>query len=77
MNKFLFENFLNEYLGSEEKAMDFLRTKAVLDIAGSDKKVVVQAIHMYVLPVSCANECNLCSVVLSGQARAQLSAFAG
>ena len=62
VNKFLFENFLNEYLGSEEKAMDFLRVKAVLNIAGSDKKFVVQAIHMYVLAVSCVRECNLCSV---------------
>lgn len=42
----LFQEFMHEHLGTEEKALDFLRVKAVLSIAGSNQKFVVQAIHM-------------------------------
>jgi len=47
VNMHLFQRLLDEYLGTEEKAMDFLRVKAVLNIAGgSGEKFVVQCIHM-------------------------------
>lgn len=46
VNIYLFQRFLDNYLGTEEKAMDFLRVKAVLNIAGDSKKFVVQCIHM-------------------------------
>jgi len=47
VNMHLFQRLLDEYLGTEEKAMDFLRVKAVLNIAGgSGDKFVVQCIHM-------------------------------
>merc|ERR1712150_19637 len=32
--------------GEEETARDFLRVKAVLDVAGSDRKYVIQCVHM-------------------------------
>lgn len=46
INKFALDMFLNKYLGTEETAKDFLRVKAVLDVAGSDRKYVLQSIHM-------------------------------
>jgi len=42
----LFQQFLNKYLGTEEQAKDFLRIKAVLHIAGSEEKLVIQCVHM-------------------------------
>mmetsp|Transcript_1464 Transcript_1464/g.3451 ORF Transcript_1464/g.3451 Transcript_1464/m.3451 type:complete len:429 (-) Transcript_1464:195-1481(-) len=43
---FAIQRFLDQYLGQEETAQDFLRVKAVLNIAGSDKKFVLQCVHM-------------------------------
>mmetsp|Transcript_12516 Transcript_12516/g.37584 ORF Transcript_12516/g.37584 Transcript_12516/m.37584 type:complete len:425 (-) Transcript_12516:30-1304(-) len=42
----LFQRFMDDLLATDEDAMDFLRVKAVLNVAGSDKKFVLQAIHM-------------------------------
>jgi len=46
ISMFLFQEFLNKYLAEEESAKDFLRVKAVLGIAGSHEKFVVQCVHM-------------------------------
>lgn len=46
VNVFAVERFLDNYLGAEELAKDFLRVKAVLNVAGSDRKFVIQAVHM-------------------------------
>jgi len=46
VSMYLFQEFLHNYLGTEEKATDFLRVKAVLNIAGSSQKFVLQGIHM-------------------------------
>jgi len=46
VSMFLFQELLNKYLGTEEAALEFLRVKAVLNIAGSQEKYVLQAIHM-------------------------------
>lgn len=43
---FAFQQFLDRYLDQEETAKDFLRVKAVLNIAGSDRKFVLQCVHM-------------------------------
>lgn len=43
---FAFQQFLDEYLDNEETAKDFLRVKAVLNVAGSDQKFVLQCVHM-------------------------------
>ncbi|CAE7523987.1 CBWD2 [Symbiodinium microadriaticum] len=43
---FAIQRFLDQYLGQEETAKDFLRVKAVLNIAGSDRKFVLQCVHM-------------------------------
>ena len=43
---FAFQQFLDRYLDKEETAKDFLRVKAVLNIAGSDRKFVLQCVHM-------------------------------
>ena len=43
---FAFQQFLDRYLDEEETAKDFLRVKAVLNIAGSDRKFVLQCVHM-------------------------------
>lgn len=43
---FAFQRFLDRYLDTEETATDFLRVKAVLNIAGSDRKFVLQCVHM-------------------------------
>mmetsp|Transcript_46411 Transcript_46411/g.86727 ORF Transcript_46411/g.86727 Transcript_46411/m.86727 type:complete len:424 (+) Transcript_46411:52-1323(+) len=43
---FAFQRFLDKYLGAEETAKDFLRVKAVLNIAGSNDKFVLQCVHM-------------------------------
>ncbi|CAE7659938.1 CBWD2, partial [Symbiodinium pilosum] len=43
---FAFQRFLDQYLGNEENAKDFLRVKAVLNIAGSNDKFVLQCVHM-------------------------------
>lgn len=42
---FHFQQMLDHFL-SEEQAVDFMRIKAVLNIAGSDSKFVVQCVHM-------------------------------
>ena len=41
-----FQQFLDKYLETEETAKDFLRVKAVLNVAGSDRKFVLQCVHM-------------------------------
>jgi len=46
INMFVFQMLLDHYLTEEESAKDFLRIKAVLSIAGSDEKYVVQCVHM-------------------------------
>jgi len=46
ISMYLFQEFLNKYLTLEETAKDFLRVKAVLGIAGSNEKFVVQCVHM-------------------------------
>jgi len=46
VSMFLFERFLMQYLATEEVAKDFLRVKAVLIIAGSNDKFVLQCVHM-------------------------------
>ncbi len=43
---FAFQEFLDRYLDKEETAKDFLRVKAVLNIAGSQQKYVLQCVHM-------------------------------
>eukprot|EP00438_Fugacium_kawagutii_P008444 Skav217425 [mRNA] locus=scaffold1729:32037:34132:+ [translate_table: standard] len=43
---FAFQEFLDGYLDEEESARDFLRVKAVLNVAGSDQKFVLQCVHM-------------------------------
>merc|ERR1719221_595993 len=44
MRKFQF--FMEELIGSEESAIDFLRVKGVLNIAGDDRMFVLQCVHM-------------------------------
>lgn len=46
VNMNLLQEFLNRYLGTEEVAMDFLRVKGVLHVAGSEDKFVLQCVHM-------------------------------
>jgi G3E family GTPase len=46
LNMFLFQEFLHNLVGTEEKAGDFLRIKALLHIGGSNQKFVLQGIHM-------------------------------
>eukprot|EP00931_Biecheleriopsis_adriatica_P040116 TRINITY_DN22954_c0_g1_i3.p1 TRINITY_DN22954_c0_g1~~TRINITY_DN22954_c0_g1_i3.p1 ORF type:complete len:526 (+),score=76.16 TRINITY_DN22954_c0_g1_i3:107-1684(+) len=46
LNMGAFQCFLNKYLGDEALASDFLRTKAVLNIAGMNERFVVQCVHM-------------------------------
>jgi G3E family GTPase len=46
LNMYLFQRFLDNYIGDPEVAMDFIRIKAVLNIAGSNQKFVVHCIHM-------------------------------
>jgi len=46
VNVHLFQKMLEFYTGTPEGAMDFLRVKAVLNIAGSDNKFVLQGVHM-------------------------------
>jgi len=43
---FAFQRFLDSLLDDEETAKDFLRIKGVLNIAGSDKKFVLQCVGM-------------------------------
>lgn len=46
LNMLQFQRFLNQYLNTEDTAKDFLRVKAVLNIAGMNDKFVVQCVHM-------------------------------
>jgi len=46
LNMFLLQELLERYLGTEDQAQDFLRVKGVLNIAGSDRKFVLQCVHM-------------------------------
>jgi len=46
VNVFAVERLLDQYLDVEETAKDFLRVKAVLDVSGSDRKYVIQCVHM-------------------------------
>lgn len=46
VNIHLFQRMLHTHTGTPEGAMDFLRVKAVLNIAGSDNKFVLQGVHM-------------------------------
>lgn len=40
------QDFLTELIGSEDSAVDFLRIKGVLNIAGNDNMFVLQCVHM-------------------------------
>jgi len=46
VNLFAFQELLDKYLSDVETARDFLRVKAVLEVAGSSSKYVVQCVHM-------------------------------
>lgn len=46
INMMKFQNFMNELVGEEESAQEFLRIKGCLNISGSDKVFVLQCVHM-------------------------------
>merc|ERR1712176_214832 len=46
LNMRKFQSFLDELIGSEESAIDFLRIKGVLNIAGDNRMFVLQCVHM-------------------------------
>mmetsp|Transcript_56798 Transcript_56798/g.144500 ORF Transcript_56798/g.144500 Transcript_56798/m.144500 type:complete len:163 (+) Transcript_56798:3-491(+) len=46
INLFKFQWFMEELIGEEAGATDFLRIKGVLNVAGDDRMFVLQCVHM-------------------------------
>jgi len=46
LNMCKFQQFLNQLIGDDESAQDFLRIKGVLSIQGSDEQFVLQCVHI-------------------------------